>query len=92
MMRTFAQVFSPSPLPRPLRQGLANAATELMYALSAIGELATRLPSGVSEGPHTGKNAGLTLVLPRSAGQLVQSCAAQILAERTSELAERSCR
>jgi CDGSH-type Zn-finger protein len=88
MMRTFAQVFSPSPLPRPLRQGLANAATELMYALSAIGELATRLPSGVSEGPHTGKNAGLTLVLPRSAGQLVQSCAAQILAERTSELAE----
>ncbi|MGZ6007398.1 MAG: ferritin-like domain-containing protein, partial [Rhizomicrobium sp.] len=46
MMRTFAQVFSPAPLPRELRVGLAAAATEVMYAMSFVGEAATRLPVG----------------------------------------------
>jgi CDGSH-type Zn-finger protein/uncharacterized Fe-S cluster protein YjdI len=87
MMRTFAQVFSPSPLPGALRAGLANAATELMYALSAIGSHAATLPAGITQGAHAGKTAGLTLMLPRSNGQLVQSAAALILAERASEIA-----
>lgn len=76
MMRTLAQVFSPAPLPAELRIGLAIGSTELMYALQMVGEAATLLPS-----------AGLSFSLPRSAGQLVQSCAGQILGERTRELA-----
>jgi CDGSH-type Zn-finger protein/uncharacterized Fe-S cluster protein YjdI len=47
-----------------------------------VGEAATRMPAG---GALT---AGLTFSLPRSAGQLVQSCAGQILSERTQELAD----
>ena len=81
MMRTLAQVFSPAPLPAELRVGMAVGSTELMYALQMVGEAATRVPAG---GAFT---AGLTFSLPRSAGQLVQSCASQILSERTQELA-----
>jgi len=84
MMRTFAQVFSPAPLPRQLRVGLAAEATELMYAMSFVGEVATRLPSGPT---HPGAAAGLTFALTLSSGQLVQRCAAQILSERARELA-----
>ena len=82
MMRALAQVFSPAPLPAELRTGLAVGSTELMYALQMVGEAATKLPTG------SGTTAGLTFTLPRSAGQLVQSCASQILSERTQELAD----
>jgi CDGSH-type Zn-finger protein/uncharacterized Fe-S cluster protein YjdI len=82
LMRTLAQVFSPAPLPRELRTGLAVGSTELMYVMQMVGEAATRLPIA-SGGPTT---AGLTFSLPRSSGQLVQSCAGQILSERTREL------
>lgn len=85
MMRALAQVFSPAPLPRELRTGLAVGSTELMYALQMVGEAATKLSA--SGGVAT---AGLTFSLPRSTGQLVQSCAGQILSERTQELADAS--
>ncbi len=84
MMRTFAQVFAPAPLPRDLRVGLALAANELMRAMTVVGEAVTRLPIGPA---RPGATAGLTFALPLSAGQLVQRCAAQILSERTRELA-----
>jgi len=84
MMRTFAQVFAPAPLPRDLRIGLALAANDLMYAMNLVGEAATRLPIGPAV---RGATAGLTFALPLSSGQLVQRCAAQILKERTRELA-----
>jgi CDGSH-type Zn-finger protein/uncharacterized Fe-S cluster protein YjdI len=84
MMRTFAQVFSPAPLPRELRVGFAAAVTEIMYAMSYVGEAATRLPVGPEQ---PGVTAGLTLALFLSSGQLVQRCAAQILGERVRELA-----
>jgi CDGSH-type Zn-finger protein/uncharacterized Fe-S cluster protein YjdI len=84
MMRTFAQVFSPAPLPRDLRVGLAAAATEIMYAMSYVGEAVTRLPVGPT---RPGATAGLTFALSLSSGQLVQRCAAQILSERVRELA-----
>jgi len=84
MMRTFAQVFAPAPLPRELRVGLAAAATELMYCMSYVGEAVTRLPAGPAK---PGATAGLTFALSLSSGQLVQRCAAQILSERSRELA-----
>jgi CDGSH-type Zn-finger protein/uncharacterized Fe-S cluster protein YjdI len=84
MMRTFAQVFAPAPLPRELRVGLAAAATELMYCMSYVGEAVTRLPVGPAK---PGATAGLTFALSLSSGQLVQRCAAQILSERARELA-----
>ncbi|HMK67834.1 MAG TPA: ferritin-like protein, partial [Stellaceae bacterium] len=84
MMRTFAQVFAPAPLPRELRVGLAAAATEIMYCMSYVGEVATRLPVGPTK---PGATAGLTFALSLSSGQLVQRCAAQILSERSRELA-----
>jgi CDGSH-type Zn-finger protein/uncharacterized Fe-S cluster protein YjdI len=84
MMRTFAQVFSPAPLPRDLRVGLAASATEIMYAMSYVGEAVTRLPIGAT---LPGATAGLTFALSLSSGQLVQRCAAQILSERVRELA-----
>jgi CDGSH-type Zn-finger protein/uncharacterized Fe-S cluster protein YjdI len=84
MMRTFAQVFSPAPLPRGLRVGLAASATEVMYAMSYVGEAVTRLPVGPA---NPGATAGLSLALSLSSGQLVQRCAAQILSERVRELA-----
>jgi CDGSH-type Zn-finger protein/uncharacterized Fe-S cluster protein YjdI len=83
MLRTFAQVFAPTPLPQLMRTQLAQAATTLMYALTTVGELATKLP--IDDGSE--QNAGLSLELPRSVGQLVQRCAAQILSERATELA-----
>jgi CDGSH-type Zn-finger protein/uncharacterized Fe-S cluster protein YjdI len=84
MMRTFAQVLSPAPLPRELRVGLSAAASELMTAMSGVAEAATRLPAGPE---HDGATAGLTFSLSLSSGQLVQRCAAQILGERVGELA-----
>ncbi len=84
MTRTFAQVFSAAPLPRELRAGLSAAATELMHAMSDVGEAATQLPVGET---HPGATAGLTFAMPASSGGLVQRCAAQILGERTRELA-----
>ena len=84
MMRSFAQVFAPAPLPRELRTGLALAATELMYAMNQVGAAVTRLPVGAA---RPGVTAGLTFALPLSAGQLVQRCAAQVLNERVRELA-----
>lgn len=84
MMRTFAQVFSPAPLPRELRMGLSAAATEIMSVMSTVGEAATKLPVGPE---HPGATAGLTFALSLSSGQLVQRCAAQILGERVRELA-----
>jgi len=84
MMRTFAQVFAPAPLPRDLRAGLATASTELMYAMNHVGQVVTRLPVGPA---RPGATAGLTFELPLSSGQLVQRCAAQILNERVRELA-----
>jgi CDGSH-type Zn-finger protein/uncharacterized Fe-S cluster protein YjdI len=84
MMRTFAQVFSPAPLPRDLRVGLATSATEIMYAMSYVGDAVTRLPLGRTRSDAT---AGLTFALSLSSGQLVQRCAAQILGERVRELA-----
>ncbi|HEY5007358.1 MAG TPA: ferritin-like protein, partial [Caulobacteraceae bacterium] len=84
LMRTYAQVFSPAPLPRELRVELSAAATELMYAMSFVGEAATSLPAGVLS---PGGNAGLTFALPIASSQLVQRCAAQILSERARELA-----
>ena len=89
VMRTFAQVFSPAPLPRELRVELSAAATELMYAMSLVGEAATTLPAG---GANAGATAGLTFALPISSSQLVQRCAAQILSERTRELARAAAR
>jgi CDGSH-type Zn-finger protein/uncharacterized Fe-S cluster protein YjdI len=84
MMRAFAQVFAPAPLPRELRAGLALAATELMYAMNYVGAAVTRLPIGSA---RPGVTAGLTFALPISSGQLVQRCAAQVLNERVRELA-----
>ena len=83
MMRALAQVFSPAPLPQELRVAMAAGSTELMYAMQFVGEAATKLPAS----PGAATTAGLTFSLPRSAGQLVQSCAGQILSERTLELA-----
>jgi hypothetical protein len=84
MMRTFAQIFSPSPLPRDLRIEMAGAAVELMYMVSAVGEAVTRLPVGPE---HPGATAGLSFAFSLSSGQLVQRCAAQILGERANVLA-----
>ena len=84
MMRTFAQVFSPAPLPHQLRLELAAAATELMYGMTFVGEAVTRLPAG---GDDPAARAGLSFALPSLPGQLVQRCAAQILGERARELA-----
>ena len=84
MMRTFAQVFAPAPLPRDLRVGLALVANELMYAMNCVGYAVTLLPVGPERPDGT---AGLTFELPISSGQLVQRCAAQVLNERVRELA-----
>ena len=84
MTHTLAQVGAPVPLPVGLRQGLAAASCELMKATTVLGEAAARLPLGDKDGVH----AGLSFALPRSFGPLVQANAAQILGERTAELAE----
>ena len=84
MLRTFAQIFSPAPLPHDLRVELSLSAAELMQAMTIVGEAATRL--GVDPA-NPGATAGLTFALSLSSGQLVHRCAAQILGERTRELA-----
>ncbi|MCF8208829.1 MAG: CDGSH iron-sulfur domain-containing protein [Rhodoferax sp.] len=84
MLRTFVQVFAPNPLPQALRTGLAQAATAMMVALTAVGEAATRLPC---KRHGTAGNAGLSFELPGSIGPLVQHCAAQVLGERATQLA-----
>lgn len=85
MTHTLAQVGAPVPLPTGLRQGLAAASCELMKATTVLGEAAARLPIG---GDQDGVHAGISFALPRSFGPLVQANAAQILGERTAELAE----
>jgi CDGSH-type Zn-finger protein/uncharacterized Fe-S cluster protein YjdI len=87
MVQTLAQVCAPSPLPSGLRQGLADTSSELMKLATRIGESAARLPV-CRDKPDT--HAGLSLALPRSFGPLVQANAAQILAERSAELAAAS--
>lgn len=84
-MRCFAQVFAPSSMPPTARRALSLGATELMLQLRRTGEALTLLPMGPAA---PGQTAGLNFTLPISAGQLVQSCATQILSERASELAE----
>jgi CDGSH-type Zn-finger protein/uncharacterized Fe-S cluster protein YjdI len=88
MLHTLAQVCAPAPLPSGLREGLADVSSDLMRYLTVIGEAAVRVPI-CDDKP--GITAGLSFGLPRSFGQLVQSNAAQILAERAAELAE-ACR
>lgn len=84
MLRSFVQLFAPNPQPEPLRSGLSQVATSLMYALTAVGEVATRLPLKAEGGPL---NAGLTFELLGAGGLLVQPCASLLLAERANELA-----
>jgi len=84
MLHTLAQVSAPMPLPKGLRQDLSDASAELMRVTGVIGEAAARLPICPR---HPGVTAGLSFAVPRSFGQLVQANAAQILAERTAELA-----
>ena len=88
MLHTLAQVCAPAPLPSGLREGLSEVSSELMRHLTVVGEAAARLPI-CDDRP--GVNAGLSFALPRSFGQLVQANAAQILAERATELAD-ACR
>jgi CDGSH-type Zn-finger protein/uncharacterized Fe-S cluster protein YjdI len=84
MLRSFVQLFAPNPQPELLRSGLSGVATSLMYALTGVGEVATRLPLKAEGGPL---NAGLTFELLGAGGLLVQPCAALLLAERANELA-----
>jgi len=84
MVHVLAQVCSPTPLPSGLRQGLSDVSSELMRLMTAIGQAATHLPAGQDASKGA---AGLSFALPRSFGLLTQSSAAQILAERTAELA-----
>ncbi len=87
MLHTLAQVCAPMPLPGGLRRELAEASAELMRLTTTVGEMAARLPICKK---HPGVTAGLSFAVPRSFGQLVQANAAQILAERTAELAAAS--
>lgn len=84
MIRTLTQVFAPAPLPRELRLGMGEATTVLMSAAARVAEVATRLPIGAGQ---PGSTATLNFDLPGSTGPLVQLAAAQILGERSSELA-----
>jgi CDGSH-type Zn-finger protein/uncharacterized Fe-S cluster protein YjdI len=83
MIRSLSQVFSPAPLPRDLRVALATSATVLMSAMGRVADVATRLPIDAA---RAGSTATLNFELPGSAGALVQTCAARILGERSSEL------
>jgi CDGSH-type Zn-finger protein/uncharacterized Fe-S cluster protein YjdI len=85
MLQTLAQVSAPVPLPSGLRQGLSDVSCQLMRYTTVIGEAAVRMPICDSK---PGINAGLSFTVPKSFGQYVQANAAQILAERASELAE----
>ncbi len=83
MIRTLSQVFAPAPLPRDLRVALATATNVLMSAMGRVADVATRLPIDAA---RAGSTAALNFELPGSAGALVQTCAARILGERSSEL------
>jgi len=83
MLHTFAQVFAPNPLPQMMRTELAQAGTSIMYSLTSVGDVATRLPLKKEGGTIS---SGLSFELPGVIGQLAQNCAAQILAERAQEL------
>ena len=83
MIRTLSQVFAPAPLPRDLRVALATSATVLMSAMGRVADVATRLPIDAA---RAGSTAAPNFELPGSAGALVQTCAARILGERSSEL------
>jgi CDGSH-type Zn-finger protein/uncharacterized Fe-S cluster protein YjdI len=84
MIRTLSQVLAPAPLPRELRIELAEASQVLMRAMGQVADVATRLPADPA---LPGITAALNFELPGSSGPLVQQCAAQILGERTAELA-----
>jgi CDGSH-type Zn-finger protein/uncharacterized Fe-S cluster protein YjdI len=83
MIRALSQVFAPAPLPRDLRVALATSATVLMSAMGRVADVATRLPIDAA---RPGSTAAPNFELPGSAGALVQTCAARILGERSSEL------
>jgi len=83
MLHIFAQVFAPHPLPQRMRTELAQAATSIMYALTGVGNISTRLPLKKGGGLIA---AGLSFEIPGSIGQLAQNCAAQLLGERANEL------
>ena len=83
MIRTLSQVFAPAPLPRDLRVALATSTNVLMSTMGRVADVATRLPIDAARG---GATATLNFELPGSAGALVQTCAARILGERSSEL------
>jgi CDGSH-type Zn-finger protein/uncharacterized Fe-S cluster protein YjdI len=85
MVRALSQVFAPAPLPGELRSALAATTTTLMSAMSRVADAATRLPADPGRSAMT---AGVNFELPGSSGQLVQQCAARILGERASELAD----
>ena len=85
MLRTFAQVYAPSALPQPMRTGLAQAATSMMYALTTVGDAASLIALRREGGSI---RAGLSFEMPGSIGPLVERCAAQILSERALELSE----
>jgi CDGSH-type Zn-finger protein/uncharacterized Fe-S cluster protein YjdI len=83
MIRALSQVFAPAPLPRALRLELATSSNALMSALGRVADVATRLPI---DAERAGSAAAPNFELPGSAGGLVQTCAARILGERSSEL------
>jgi CDGSH-type Zn-finger protein/uncharacterized Fe-S cluster protein YjdI len=83
MIRALSQVFAPAPLPRDLRVELAASTTVLMSTMARVAEVATRLPIDAAKDRST---AAPNFELPGSAGALVQTCAARILGERSSEL------
>jgi CDGSH-type Zn-finger protein/uncharacterized Fe-S cluster protein YjdI len=83
MIRALSQVFAPAPLPRDLRVELAASTTVLMSTMARVAEVATRLPINAAKDRST---AAPNFELPGSAGALVQTCAARILGERSSEL------
>lgn len=83
MIRALSQVFAPAPLPRDLRVALAASSTVLMSAMGRVADVATRLPIDAA---RPGSTAAPNFELPASAGPLVQTCAARILGERSSEL------
>ena len=60
VLHTLAQVSAPAPLPSGLREGLADASSELMRYLTVIGEAAARVPICDE---HPGVNAGLALLM-----------------------------
>ena len=83
MLATLAQAAAPYAQSVAMQTGLARIGTSLMYALTALGTAATSLPLKATGG---GRRAGLTFELAGPPVVLLQRCAAQLLAERASEL------